>query len=78
MDNIYQHIDDIGMSIDIFSAHIPLNQPYCQHCLSPPAKEVRKGFVEGKNPNTERFYLMRTTDPTGRVYLMGITNQLRR
>nr|KAJ0194431.1 hypothetical protein LSAT_V11C800427290 [Lactuca sativa] len=63
--NIYQHIDDSGISIEMFGARIPLNEPYFQYRLSQLAKEERKGLGEGKIPITESFYLMGTTDPTG-------------
>lgn len=65
MANIYQHIDDSGISIEMFGARIPLNEPYFQYRLSQLAKEERKGLGEGKIPITESFYLMGTTDPTG-------------
>ncbi|XP_071723572.1 probable RNA-dependent RNA polymerase 5 [Rutidosis leptorrhynchoides] len=63
--NIYQHIDDGGISLEMFGACIPLNEPYFQHRLTQLAKEERKGLGEGKLPISDSFYLIGTTDPTG-------------
>ncbi|KAI3810840.1 hypothetical protein L1987_20463 [Smallanthus sonchifolius] len=63
--NINQHIDNSGISIEMFGALIPLNEPYFQYRLSQLAKEERKALGQGKIPLTESFYLIGTTDPTG-------------
>ncbi|PWA94619.1 RNA-dependent RNA polymerase family protein [Artemisia annua] len=63
--NIYQHIDDSGICLEMLGACIPLSEPFLQHRLSQLAKEKRKGLGEGKIPISDSFYLMGTTDPTG-------------
>ncbi|KAL8206154.1 hypothetical protein R6Q57_009705 [Mikania cordata] len=63
--NIYQHIDDSGICIEMFGAHIPITEPFFQHRLSQLAKVERKGLGEGRIPLAESFYLKGTTDPTG-------------
>lgn len=63
--NIYQHIDDSGICLEMLGACIPLSEPFLQHRLSQLSKEKRKGLGEGKIPISDSFYLMGTTDPTG-------------
>ncbi|GKA72180.1 probable RNA-dependent RNA polymerase 5 [Tanacetum coccineum] len=63
--NIYQHIDDSGICLEMLGACIPLSEPFLQHRLSQLAKEDRKGLGEGKIPISDSFYLIGTTDPTG-------------
>lgn len=63
--NIYQHIDDSGVCLEMLGARIPLSEPFLQHRLSQLAKEERKGLGEGKIPISDSVYLIGTTDPTG-------------
>ncbi|XP_058206703.1 probable RNA-dependent RNA polymerase 5 isoform X2 [Rhododendron vialii] len=58
--------DDFTLARMILSG-VPLNEPYLQYRLCDLAKDERKALKGGKLPVTESFYLMGTTDPTGKL-----------
>ncbi|KAL6627248.1 hypothetical protein ACP70R_030974 [Stipagrostis hirtigluma subsp. patula] len=62
----YANMED-SMSERMIHSGIPLEEPYLQSRLNFMAKQERKGLKEGKLPIDECYYLMGTTDPTGKL-----------
>ncbi|CAM0880235.1 unnamed protein product [Alopecurus aequalis] len=63
---IYADMED-SMSARMILSGFPLEDAYLQFRLAIMAKQERKGIKEGKLPINDCFYLMGTTDPTGKL-----------
>ncbi|KAM0921101.1 hypothetical protein ACQ4PT_007013 [Festuca glaucescens] len=63
---IYADMED-SMSARMILSGVPLEDAYLQSRLATMSQLERKGFKEGKLPIDDCFYLMGTTDPTGKL-----------
>ena len=63
---IYADMDD-SISARMILSGVPLEDAFLQFRLAIMAKQERKGLKEGKLPINDCFYLMGTTDPTGKL-----------
>jgi len=63
---IYADMED-SISVRMILSGVPLEDAYLQSRLAIMAQQERKGLKEGKLPISDCFYLMGTTDPTGKL-----------
>ncbi|XP_051223739.1 probable RNA-dependent RNA polymerase 3 isoform X1 [Lolium perenne] len=63
---IYADMED-SMSARMLLSGVPLEDAYLQSRLATMSQLERKGIKEGKLPINDCFYLMGTTDPTGKL-----------
>ena len=63
---IYEDMDD-SISARMILSGVPLEDAFLQFRLAIMANQERKGIKEGKLPINDCFYLMGTTDPTGKL-----------
>ncbi|XP_078164219.1 putative RNA-dependent RNA polymerase 3 isoform X2 [Carex rostrata] len=60
-------LDNDHLMIRMITKGIPLDEPFLQYRLGFMMGEERKRFQEGKIPISDSYYLMGTTDPTGKL-----------
>ncbi|KAE8778385.1 hypothetical protein D1007_48730 [Hordeum vulgare] len=63
---VYADMED-SLSARMILSGIPLDDAYLQSRLAIMAQQERKGIKQGKLPISNCFYLMGTTDPTGKL-----------
>lgn len=63
---VYADMED-SISARMILSGIPLEDAYLQSRLAIMAQQERKGIKQGKLPISDCFYLMGTTDPTGKL-----------
>ncbi|XP_078164221.1 putative RNA-dependent RNA polymerase 3 [Carex rostrata] len=60
-------LDNDRLMVRMIMAGIPLDEPFLQYRLGLMMGEERKGLQAGKIPISDSYYLMGTTDPTGKL-----------